>query len=377
MNEAQRLHDFRALLSAHADLAFLPVSADAQYLTGLPRDIPNFGATIHPGAAIEGVWITPDAEAILALPRMSAEFGGLAANLETVILGDHDDPATALAALLRRFPLPAAPRIAIADATHGETVALLARLLPSATFVAASALLRPMRAVKDADEIAAMRAAGAITEAAFAAVLPRLQHGMTELDVVAEVDLQLRRHGALGPSFTTSLYASGPQHPLRFGRRLETWRRRLEPPVSLLFDFGAAVDGTCYDYGRTVFFGEPDADARRAFELVMAAQQAGIAALRDGTPCADVDAAARAVITAAGMGETFRHRLGHGIGLDVHEYPFLTASDPTPVRCGMLFTIEPSITRFDTSSARVEDVVLVGADGGEPLTRGFRALLVV
>ncbi|MFO8151204.1 MAG: M24 family metallopeptidase [Trueperaceae bacterium] len=92
---------------------------------------------------------------------------------------------------------------------------------------------------------------------------------------------------------------------------------------------------------------------------------------------ADADRAARAVIAEAGHGEAFRHRLGHAIGLDVHEPPFLTAGDDTPLREGMLFTVEPSITRFDTFSARVEDVVVVRPDGGEPLTTGFRDLLVI
>jgi Xaa-Pro aminopeptidase len=182
----------------------------------------------------------------------------------------------------------------------------------------------------------------------------------------------------LGPSFTTSLYCSGPDHPLLFGRRQETWKRVLRPPVSILFDFGAILDGYCYDFGRTVFFGEPDAEYLGAFDLVMKAQEVGIAALRAGrATAAEVDRAARDVLENAGYGEAFRHRLGHAIGLDVHEPPFLTASDPTPVQEGMLFTVEPSITRFDTFSARVEDVVVARSDGGEPLTTGFRDPLIV
>ena len=363
-----------------ADLAFLPISADLQYLAGVPRDIPSFGAVLHPGAWLEGVWLTASESPVLALPRMSAEFGGLGgpAGVRVQVVRDHDDPYETVRTLLRTFGLPPGPRVAIGDATRGATVSALQRLLPGATFVSASELLAPMRAVKSEEEIAVMRRAGEITEAAFAAVLARLEHGMTELDVVSEIDLQLRRHGSLGPSFTTSLYASGPHHPLRFGQRLETWPRRLEPPVSILFDFGAICEGTCYDFGRTVFFGAPEAAYEQAFRLVMASQQAGIEAMRAGrVTAAEVDAVARAVIAEAGLGETFRHRLGHGIGLDVHEPPFLTAGDDTVLREGMLFTVEPSITRFDDFSARVEDVVVVGPHGGEPLTRGFREMLVV
>jgi Xaa-Pro aminopeptidase len=165
---------------------------------------------------------------------------------------------------------------------------------------------------------------------------------------------------------------------LLFGKREETWRRQLQPPVAILFDFGAVYQGYCYDFGRTVFFGEPDSEFQRIYQLVMEAQAAGIAAMRAGqVTAAGVDSAARRVIMEAGYGAAFRHRLGHGIGLDVHEPPFLTAGDETRLQAGMLFTVEPSITQFDTFSARVEDVVVVQEAGGQPLTAGFRELRVV
>ncbi len=381
MTYATRLNTFQGTLADTIDLVFLPISADLQYLTGIPRDMPNFGAVLHPGAWLEGLWMTPQQPPVLLLTRMSAEFSALNASddIEQHILGDFDHPADRLQQILTRFNLPDTPTIAISDHTGGETVVELQTLLPNAVYRSATRLLNPLRAVKDADDIEAMRRAGAVTEAAFADVLTQLKQGMTELDIVAEVDYQLRRHGALGPSFTTTLYNSGPQHPLLFGKRLETWPRVLEAPVSILFDFGAAMpDGFCYDFGRTVSFGEPSAEQQRVYNLVMSAQRAGINALKAGAvTCAEVDAAARAIIEEAGYGEQFRHRLGHGIGLDVHEAPFLTASDDTPVREGMLFTIEPSITQFDTFSARVEDVVVARPDSGEPLTTGYQSLIVI
>jgi Xaa-Pro aminopeptidase len=110
----------------------------------------------------------------------------------------------------------------------------------------------------------------------------------------------------------------------------------------------------------------------------MTSQASGIAAMRaDMVTAAEVDAAARVVIANAGYGEEFRHRLGHGIGMDVHEPPFLTEGDETVLRDGMLFTVEPSIIQFQGFSARVEDVVVVRAGGGEPLTSGHRKMLVV
>ena len=380
MEKATRLENFQALLAGEADLAFFPVSADLEYLIGIPRDIPNYGAVMHPGAWLEGAWLTPDHAPVLALPRMTAEFGGLnqIKGIEVRVLGDWDNPASLVKEILASFTLPPTPLIAISDATSGETIVALRSLLPKAIFVSATKILRKMRVIKSEADIETMRQAGAITEAAYVAVSEKLHHGMTELDIVTEVDYQLRVHGSLGPSFTTSLYCSGPNHPLLFGQRQETWKRELHPPVAILFDFGAVHQGFCYDFGRTVFFGEPDAEYQRIYKLVMESQAAGIAAMHAGqVTAAEVDAAARNVITKAGYGEEFRHRLGHGIGMDVHEPPFLTSDDDMVLQAGMLFTVEPSITQFDNFSARVEDVVVVRKGGGEALTVGYRDMLIV
>jgi Xaa-Pro dipeptidase len=375
-----RLQQFQALLRGTADLAFFPSSADLQYLTGVPRDIPNFGLTMHPGAWLEGAWISPSHAPVLPLPRMSAEFGGLdrMEGIELRILGDWDDPTELVKDILKKFDLPAKPTVAISDLTTGETIVKLQRILPDAVFISGTEILRQLRVVKSVEEIAIMREAGAITEAAFADVLKQLKHGMTEIDILAEVDYQMKKHGSLGPSFTTSFYNSGPNHPLIFGDRLKTWYRPLQAPVSLLFDFGAVHNGYCYDYGRTVFFGEPPKEAQTVYDLVMASQAAGVRALKsDRATCEEVDAVARQVIEDGGYGKEFRHRLGHGIGSDVHEPPFLTKGNTTRLREGMLFTIEPSITQFDSFSARVEDVVVARPEGGEKLTNGWQSLIVI
>jgi Xaa-Pro dipeptidase len=378
---SDRIRRFQELLAGQADLAFLPISADLQYLTGVPRDVPNYGLTIHPGDWLEGAWITPASNPVLPLSRMSAELGGLnrlQGTIDLRVLGDWDDPLALVADILKGFKLPAAPRVAISDLAHGETIVAIHRLLPDAKFISATKILRQMRVIKDADEIATMRKAGEITEAAFADVIKNLKHGMTELEVVQEVNFQLRRHGSLGESFTTSLYNSGPNHQLLFGQRLETWKRVLTPPVSILFDFGSIYEGFCYDYGRTVSFGAPDAEFQRVYDLVMASQAAGIAALKAGSATtSQVDAVARKVIEDGGYGPLFRHRLGHAIGMDVHEPPFLTKGDETPLQEGMLFTIEPSITQEHSFSARVEDIIVARPGGGEPLTRGFQSLIVI
>jgi Xaa-Pro aminopeptidase len=235
----------------------------------------------------------------------------------------------------------------------------------------------PLRRIKDKDEIAIMRRAGEITEAAYAGTLDRLHFGMTNLDLITEVNFQLKKYGAFTNSFVTSFYNMGVNYPFDFTNREDVLLVPLEPPVSISYDFGAVYEGYCYDFGRSVFFGEPDEEYQRCYDLVMQSQAAGIAALRAGNTCAQADAAARAVIEEGGYGYAFRHRLGHGIGLDVHESPFLTESDQTVLEPGMCFTAEPSIFIPKHLGARVEDVVVVRESSGEALTGRYQPLFVV
>ncbi|MBO6676688.1 MAG: aminopeptidase P family protein [Rhizobiales bacterium] len=377
---AERLTRFQNGLTDQADLVFFPIGTDLDYLTGLHRDIPNYGRNLHPGMWLEGAWIAPGKDPILTLPRMTVEFGapdGLDA-LDVRVLGDWDDPAQLVAGILSELGVGETPRIAVSDDAEAETLIELQHLRPGVRFLSGTDLLRPQRVIKDADEIEKLRRAGAITEAAFAATVKQMKIGMTELDVLSEIDHQMKAHGSLGPSFTTSMYNTGPNISLEFGNKLKSWPRKLEAPTSVLFDFGAVLDGMCYDFGRTACMGEPSAEQIKVHRLIMESQAAGIAALKAGAiTCEEVDKAARDVLEDAGYGEAFRHRLGHAIGWDVHEPPFLTNGDTTLVEEGMIFTIEPSIFRDGGMSARVEDCVVARPDGGEALTRGFQELIVI
>ena len=373
-----RLHAVEGQMAQQGvDLLFLPRSANLHYLTGIPREEPNFGNTIYPGEWLAGVWVAPGRPPILTLPRMLAAFHLDVAGYDVRILPDDGDPLRLARDVLGDLGVRPGAAVAVEDRAWAEALLRLGDLLPGARFSLASALLAPLRRIKDDQELALMRRAGEITESAYAAAIGRLRHGMTTLDLIAEVDYQLKRHGAAASSFLTSFYNMGPNFPFDFHNRAETMLLPLEPPIAISFDFGAVYDGYCYDYGRSVFFGAPGAEYRRAYGLVMAAQAAGIAALKAGGTCAQADATARAVIAEAGYGEAFRHRLGHGIGMDVHEPPFLTAGDDTTLLPGMCFTVEPSIFIPRRFGARVEDVVVVGAAGGQPLTQGFQTLHVV
>ncbi len=376
---SQRLARVQQAMAAQGvDLLFLNASTNLQYLTGIARDEPNYGNTMYPGEWLTGAWVPQQGAPILTLPRMVADFHlGAIPGYDVRVLPDAGDAPALARDVLTALRTPENAHIAVDDRSWAELVLNVQKLRPAATLSQASAIMVPIRRIKGEDEIAVMRQAGVITEAAYAATLKQLKHGMTNLDLITEVNYQLRKHGSRAPSFVTAFYNMGKHYPFDFTNREEVLQIALEPPVSLSFDFGAVYEGYCYDFGRSVFFGEPDEEYRRVHALVMASQAAGIAALRAGGTCQAADAAARQVIVDGGYGPAFRHRLGHGIGMDVHEPPFLTAGDATVLEEGMCFTVEPSIFLPHHLGARVEDVVVVRAGGGEALTRGFQGLHVV
>jgi Xaa-Pro aminopeptidase len=174
----------------------------------------------------------------------------------------------------------------------------------------------------------------------------------------------MRREGSRTPSFTTHVFTG-------FGEGKssadETHRVPIEEGDVVMFDFGAVVDGYCSDFGRTVCVGEPAREVAEAYALVLAAQEAGRAALRPGVPANEVNRACRRPIEEGGRGPEFKHRMGHGIGLDVHERPFVSEEDETPLEEGMTFTDEPSILVAGRFGVRTEDVVVCEPDGGRRL----------
>ncbi len=377
-NYAQRLQAVQTRLAeAQTDLLFLPYSANLHYVTGIAREEQNFGNTMYPGDWMTGAWITPQRPPLLTLPRMQADFHGAAEGYAVRVLPDAGDPVALVREVLTHLGVGPQATIAIEDRARAETVLALQALLSTARFTSASEIMRPLRVIKDEAELAILRQAGEITEAAYRATRDKLKHGMTTLDLITEVNYQLKRHGSYAPSFQTSFYNMGRHFPFAFNNKEEVMLLPLEPPVSVSFDFGSVYDGYCYDYGRAVFFGEPDAEYQRVYALVIASQAAGIAALQVDNACEQADTAARQVIEAAGYGYAFRHRLGHGIGMDVHEPPFLTQGNATVMQAGMCFTVEPSIFIPHQLGARVEDIVVVGPTGGVALTSGFKDLHIV
>lgn len=230
-------------------------------------------------------------------------------------------------------------------------------------------LVSGLRWVKDADEIATMRAAAALGCRLFEGILGKMEPGMTETAVAAELEYAARTAGAEAMSFPT-IVASGERSALPHG---QASRAKLPKRGFVTMDFGVVLDGYCSDMTRTVHLGRAQAGEREAYEAVLEAQEAGVAAVRAGAVTGDVDEAARGVLRKAGLAEWFTHSTGHGVGLEIHEGPRLAAKQTGKLEAGMVITIEPGIYIPGKFGVRIEDMVLVTARGGEILTPATKA----
>jgi Xaa-Pro aminopeptidase len=347
------------------DLLFLGPSADLEYLTGAERGVPNFGETSYAHGWVAGAFFRRDADPVFVLPRMviAFELAEFEPPGELVVVNETDDGPAVFERVVRGLGSPAA--VAVGDRVWAEAVLNLGRLVGFERIRTGSPLVNELRRVKSHEELETMTQACRVVEDTMAAVTPKVVPGVTMLELLEEVEHQMRVHGSRTPSFATHIFTGLGTEELDSGTA--TARDPMREGTSVMFDFGAVVDGYCSDFGRTIYCGDPGDDYREVYEIMLAAQEAGRAAARPGTAAAEVTAACRAPIEAAGLGEHFRHRMGHGIGMDVHEKPFISAEDETPLEPGMTFTDEPSIIIPGRFSVRIEDIVVCAEAGGRKL----------
>jgi Xaa-Pro aminopeptidase len=343
---------------------FLAPSADLEYLTGVERQVPNFGQVAYAHGWVAGAFFRPGADPVFVLPRMLAVFDlREEPEGEVVVVNETDD---GLAAFERVARGPAgAGTIAVGDRVWAETVLNLGRIVGFERLRTGSTLANELRRVKSTEELEALGRAIATVEETMAAVAPLVVPGVTMADLAEAVERELRGAGSRCPSFATHIFTGVGDED--FDSTTATGRAPIPEGTSVMFDFGGVVDGYCSDFGRTVYCGAPPDDYREIYEIMLAAQEAGRAAAAAGTPAAEVNAACRGPIEEAGLGEYFRHRMGHGIGLDVHERPFISPEEATPLEPGMTFTDEPSIIIPGRFSVRIEDIVVCEEGGGRKL----------
>jgi Xaa-Pro aminopeptidase len=356
----------RRMAELGVDVLLLSIGPDLPYLTGYAA---------MPLERLTMLVLPREGEATLVVPRLEAP--RVAERPEVFTLHpweETDDPIAIVAELVG----PAAS-VAIGDHTWARFVLDLQAALPAARFTTASTVLAPLRAVKDKAEVEALRrAAEAVDRIAAdlqAGAIPLV--GRTEADVSADLGRRIVAEGHQHVNFAivaAGENAASPHH--------EAADRVIRAGDVVLCDFGGTMldgDGVgyCSDITRCVHVGEPPAEVAEAYAVLHEAQRSAAAAATVGTPCQDVDAAARRIIADAGYGDRFIHRTGHGIGVEAHEDPYIVAGNAAPLAPGHAFSIEPGIYVPGGFGLRLEDILVATESGPDELNRADHGLAVV
>ena len=349
------------------DLLLLSVGADLPYLTGYDA---------MPLERLTMLVLPLQGEATLVVPRLEAPRVVERPEAFTVLAWDETEDPVAIVARLAGSPAGAA----VGDRTWARFLLELQRALPGTQVRPASAVMGPLRAVKDAAEVEALRAVARAVDGVALAMRERPFAGRTEAEVSRELVERMLEAGHQRANF--AIVAAGPNAA---SPHHEPGARVIAPGDSVVCDFGGAgrgggegiPAGYCSDITRTFVVGSPPSELVDLYAVLEVAQEEAVQAARAGAACQEVDATARRIIAGAGYGEYFVHRTGHGIGLEEHEDPYLVAGNGERLQPGHAFSVEPGIYLPGRCGARIEDIVVVTDTGPERLNQAPRDLAVV
>jgi Xaa-Pro aminopeptidase len=353
------------------------VSADLRYLTGYSAmPLERLTMLVVPATG-RPVLLAPRLEAMAAAACAAARIGAV----DVVGWDETDDPPALIATILANGlgrPAAAGERVLVSHQLWAMFVLGLQRTLAGASFGLATEVLRELRMVKDGDEIELLRLAAQAADRVIDQIAAGQLIGRTERDISREVRERLLAEGHDSADF--AIVAAGPNSASPHHEAGDTPIAVGEP---IVLDIGGSLGGYASDTTRVLWVtggdpaNGPTPEYRRLYDILKTAQATASSAVRPGVACEAIDAAARDVITAGGHGPAFIHRVGHGIGLEVHEEPYLVAGNAEPLREGVAFSVEPGIYLAGRYGARIEDIVVCGPDGPDILNESSRDLRVV
>lgn len=352
-----------AVRGAGIDALLVTPGPDLRYLVGYDAiPLERLTCLVVPAEG-DPVIVVPGLEKPAALASPVGDLG-----LEVLTWGETDDPYALVASLV-----PHRARTGLDNHMWAEKVLRLRDAMPGSEQVLAGSVLRELRMRKSPEEVEALRRAGATIDRVHARVPEWLRAGRTEREVGRDIAEAIVAEGHVRVDFT--IVASGPNGA---SPHHELSDRVIQPGDPVVVDIGGTMpDGYCSDETRTYSVGEPPAAFAAYYSVLLEAQVAACEHARPGVTCESVDAAARDVIAAAGYGEYFVHRTGHGIGLETHEDPYIVSGNTEVLEPGMAFSVEPGIYLPGRHGARIEDIVVCGETSGERVNLRPRELVVV
>jgi Xaa-Pro aminopeptidase len=349
-----------AVAASGLDAMLIGPSADLLYLTGYaPMPLERLILAV----------VRSDGQAHLIVPELEAP-GAEASALDSIELHrwhDSTDPYV----LVRRL-LKDAPRLAVGERLWASHVLALQREMPAARMVPATELMAGLRSIKDDAELDRLGRAAEAADETFEVIVGQPFAGRTERELAEDLARILLEQGHDRTEFT--IVGSGPNSA---SPHHEPTSRPIAPGDAVVMDFGGEIDSYFSDITRTVAVKEEPAGYREIYEVVVASQEAAFRAVTPGTPAMEVDRAARSVITESGFGDGFVHRTGHGIGLELHEAPYIVEGNQTPLEPRMVFSIEPGVYLSGRLGVRIEDIVVVTDEGARRLNHADRSLRLV
>lgn len=346
------------------DLMVLFPSSNMKYLSGFYDE---------PGERMLFLIVPPDGEPIFLVPELYERQVMQASPLSNVRAWKDSESSRALLkeALASVAKNPA--KVLIDDGMWASFFMMLQEVLPDSGFSLASSIMRTLRMMKTSEEVNLLRKAGALADEAYKALIGTSIKGITEITLAARIEETMRVNGADGVAFET-LVASGPHSALPHYR---AGQRRTERGDVVVLDYGCRLGGYCSDITRTVVCGEPSEEVRKVYEIVLEAQETAVHGIRPGIEAQMVDRIARGVIEKSGYGASFIHRTGHGIGIDVHEDPYIVEGNQLLLQEGISFSVEPGIYLPGRFGVRIEDIVVVTKNGTERMNRAPRDLQIL
>jgi Xaa-Pro aminopeptidase len=350
-----------AMVAQQVDATLLSVGHDLPYLSGY---------FAMPLERLTMLVIPQNGEVVMVVPRLEVPRVVSQPGVFSIIAwGETEDPVAIVAKLLHN-----ARKIAIGDQMWARFLVELLTKINGATFVRAVDVVGSLRMSKDASEIAALQAAGAaadrVAQQLHSGQIPLI--GRTEAQVSADISARLLAEGHDVVNFAivaAGENAASPHH--------HAGSRVIAKNEIVLCDFGGTMNGYCSDITRCVYTGKPASDVAQAYDVLLAAQAAGVAAGVVGAACEDVDRAARSIIEQAGFGEYFVHRTGHGIGMEAHEEPYMVSGNSLPISAGHAFSVEPGIYIPGKWGMRLEDIVVATETGPMSMNKVNHSLVTV
>ncbi len=344
---------------------FIQGKANLFYLTGF---------RCEPHERLIAIFVFQENEPFLVCPNMEKSFvQQVGWEFPIISYSDHENPWDIITQCLASFAFRGSN---IAIEKEGLSVARyeqLQQLSPTLSFINCDQALMELRLIKSDEEISILREAAKLADFGIEVGIHALQCKRSEIDVLALIEYELKRKGIVEMSFGT-LVLSGKQSANPHGKPN---MKKIEIGDFVLFDLGVVLDGYCSDITRTVLFGQPSEEQQRIYSTVLKAQEETLSICQEGTILGDLDRKARSIITTAGYGDFFPHRIGHGLGAEVHELPSLNELNSDRLKVGMTFTIEPGIYIPKIGGVRIEDDVLITNSGYECLTNYPKELQII